>query len=90
MPKPWTTKEGDIKTVTAAMAKAMRPMSETDSDFIEQFNKAKRKRGRPAGRNKTVVSLSLDQDMVQALRSSGAGWQSRVNALLRAAMGLQQ
>ncbi|MCC7260142.1 MAG: BrnA antitoxin family protein [Alphaproteobacteria bacterium] len=68
----------------------MRPMRELDPDFVAGFEQKKRKRGRPAGRNKAVVSISLDQDLLKQLRSSGSGWQSRVNALLRAAIGLHQ
>lgn len=44
------------------------------------FAKA-RKRG-PA-RTKEAVSIRLDQDLVARLRASGAGWQSRVNEVLR-------
>ncbi len=45
-------------------------------------------RGRPAGRTKQAVTLSLDSDVVASLRGSGKGWQTRVNDLLRVAAGL--
>ncbi len=48
----------------------------------------KRGRGRPVGstaeQTKEKVNLRLDQDVLEALRASGRGWQSRVNAALRA------
>lgn len=48
---------------------------------------AARLRGRPpAPVRKTPVSLRLDPDVVEHFRSTGAGWQSRINDLLRAAM----
>jgi len=40
-----------------------------------------RKRG-PA-RTKTPISIRLDDDLVARLRSSGPGWQARVNDALR-------
>ncbi|CAN5715398.1 BrnA antitoxin family protein [soil metagenome] len=47
----------------------------------------RRPRGRPAGsvaeRTKVVVSMRVDPDVLEALRSTGAGWQTRVNDLLR-------
>ena len=47
-----------------------------------------RKRGRPAGsiaeQTKEKVNLRLDPDVLEALRASGRGWQTRVNDLLRA------
>lgn len=40
--------------------------------------------GRPrSARPKRMVSLRLDQDVVDELRASGPGWQGRVNAALR-------
>lgn len=46
-----------------------------------------RKRGRPAGsvqeQTKTAISLRLDDDVLAVLRATGAGWQSRVNQILR-------
>lgn len=46
-----------------------------------------RKRGRPrVAHPKMMVSLRLDQDVVAALKATGPGWQSRVNALLREAV----
>lgn len=49
---------------------------------------AKRGRGRPAGsvadETKAKVNLRLDQDVLDRLRATGRGWQTRVNAALRA------
>ena len=48
------------------------------------------RRGRPPGSvaasTKQAVKLRLDPDVLAALRASGAGWQTRVNAILRAAV----
>lgn len=49
-----------------------------------------RRRGRPAGRKKAVISLSIDQDVLKALRASGTGWQTRINALLKAAVEIRE
>lgn len=49
----------------------------------ENITKVARRRGRPAGRTKSVVSLSLDTDIVTMLKATGPGWQTRVNELLR-------
>lgn len=43
------------------------------------------RRGRPpSGQAKRLVSLRLDQDVLQRLRQLGPGWQTRANAALRA------
>lgn len=47
------------------------------------------RRGRPKlAKPKRLITLRLDQDVVDRLRGSGPGWQSRVNAMLKTAMGL--
>ncbi len=48
-----------------------------------------RRRGRPAGSNKSQVTIKLDNDVLDALKSPEAkGWQTRANALLRQALGV--
>ena len=45
--------------------------------------------GRPKLANpKQLVSLRLDAVLLDKLRASGPGWQSRVNAMLREAVGV--
>ena len=45
--------------------------------------------GRPRGSAKRPVSLRLDQAVIDHFRAGGPGWQSRINAALRKAAGLQ-
>jgi uncharacterized protein (DUF4415 family) len=46
--------------------------------------------GRPPerGEAKKQVTLRLDADLIECFRAGGAGWQSRINATLRAALGI--
>jgi uncharacterized protein (DUF4415 family) len=48
---------------------------------------SRRKRGRPAGsvkaNRKEQVALRLDPEVLAYFRSTGAGWQSRINDALR-------
>ena len=37
---------------------------------------------------KEMVSLRLDQDVLEAFQTEGPGWQDRINAALRQAAGL--
>jgi len=51
---------------------------------------AARKRGRPVGsvaaKRKVPTTIRLDEDVLGAFRHTGAGWQTRMNALLREAV----
>lgn len=52
-------------------------------------NRLLRKRGRPpAAVVKEKVPLRIDPDVLAYFRSTGAGWQTRINAALRKAAGL--
>lgn len=47
------------------------------------------KRGRPPVEHKKVATtIRLDADVIEHFRSSGNGWQSRINETLRKAAGL--
>ena len=53
-----------------------------------------RRRGRPAGSvkadAKVAINLRVDPDVLAALRATGPGWQTRVNAILRERFALQE
>lgn len=76
----------DDAPLTAAELRTVRPAREAIPHIIEAVTR----RGRPKGQNKTQVTLRLDNDLVIELRSAGDGWQTRVNGLLRAAIGLRR
>lgn len=45
--------------------------------------------GRPPAENpKKQVTLRLDPDVIEKFRATGKGWQSRINAELRKALGI--
>jgi uncharacterized protein (DUF4415 family) len=47
------------------------------------------RRGRPkSASTKQAVKLRLDADVLEALRASGEGWQTRINDALRASLRL--
>jgi uncharacterized protein (DUF4415 family) len=52
----------------------------------EMFARAVVKRGLETPRSKTLLSLRVDSDVVEWFRAQGRGYQSRMNALLRAYM----
>ena len=77
----------DDAPLTAAELRTARSAREAIPHILEGVA---RRRGRPRGQSKTQVTLRLDNDVVSALRAAGEGWQTRVNGLLRAAIGLRR
>ncbi|AOO84766.1 hypothetical protein BHK69_25195 [Bosea vaviloviae] len=59
----------------------LRPMKEALPDLYAALQAEIGKRG-PA-KTKEAISIRLDIDLVEKLRASGPGWQSRVNEALR-------
>ena len=49
----------------------------------EQLAQFKRKPGRPSGSSKELVSLRLDTEVLESFRATGAGWQTRINEVLK-------
>lgn len=60
-----------------------RPTSEVLPDLLEAWRKSRGKQKQPP---KVHVSLRLDRDVVETLRASGRGWQSRANEMLKKAV----
>ncbi|MEO6320361.1 MAG: BrnA antitoxin family protein [Polaromonas sp.] len=49
-----------------------------------EFQAAKKRMGRPPVEVKRpTLSMRIDPDVLEALKASGKGWQTRVNAILR-------
>jgi uncharacterized protein (DUF4415 family) len=69
----------------AELAQA-KPFAEAFPDLMESI---RRGRGRPAIANpRQQISLRLDGDVIAKFKSTGKGWQGRVNEALRKAAGL--
>ena len=73
------------------------PASEPDDDIPDlttpywaaKFAAARVQRGRPKSpAPKISTTLRLDPEVLEAFKSSGPGWQSRMNEALRKAAGL--
>lgn len=86
-PLPFTQEDwdevSDNPEWTAEDFKRARPFAEV---FPEMAEALRRSRGPQKAPTKELVSIRLDRDVVEHFRASGAGWQTRVNDLLRAAM----
>jgi uncharacterized protein (DUF4415 family) len=65
----------------ADFAKA-RPASEVAPGLVADYRR--RMRGPQKAPTKAMVALRLDRDVVERLRASGPGWQTRANEALRA------
>jgi uncharacterized protein (DUF4415 family) len=85
--KPLTNKEGEVRELTSADFRAMRPMAEVlPADLVKLIlNRKRGERGPQKAPTKQQVTLRLDRDVVERFRATGEGWQSRINEALRKA-----
>ena len=74
-PDTWEVSEAD-------WARA-RPAIEVVPEIVEAWRRSRGKQKKPT---KVLVSLRLEQEVVDRLRASGPGWQSRANDMLRKAV----
>ena len=57
--------------------------------WADKFAQASVQGGRPkAETTKVSTTIRLDPDVIEAFKANGTGWQSRINAALRKAAGL--
>jgi uncharacterized protein (DUF4415 family) len=61
-----------------------------DGKIVKRATGTFRRAGRPpeGDRPKSQVTLRLDADVLARFRAEGPGWQSRINAILRKAVGV--
>ena len=60
-------------------------------EFDQHYSGVLVKRGRPrTPRPKVLVSLRLSPEVLEHFRASGAGWQTRINDILRAVVSFER
>ena len=82
--KPLTDKDGEVRELTAADFRAMRPLAEVVPELAE-LERKRGERGPQKSPTKQQVTLRLDRDVVDRFRAAGPGWQRRINEALRKA-----
>ena len=61
------------------------------AEFFDGDKFVRRGKGRPKlASTKEQINIRLDADVLERLRANGPGWQTRVNGLLRAVLGLTE
>lgn len=80
----------DMKQFEEDLLESVRQAQRGEAGRVHTPGQILARRGRPRGSvsttTKQAVKLRLDPDVLAALRASGAGWQTRVNAILRSAV----
>ncbi|MDP3895738.1 MAG: BrnA antitoxin family protein [Mesorhizobium sp.] len=79
---PLTDEEGEVRELTEEDFKHFRPMKDVFPEIVEVFERARGQRGPQKAPVKERVGLRLDQEVVEHFRSTGPGWQSRINEVL--------
>ena len=75
--------DDEDKLITAAAISDPDAAPLTDSEWESVRTRLKRGRGRPLGSgSKAQVTLRLDLEVIEALKATGAGWQTRANDVL--------
>ncbi len=78
---------GDDWVPSAKELAKFRPIKQVDPELLAAHEKGTLRRGRPRlEHKKQSVSLRLDPEILAAFKAKGKGWQSKINACLRAAV----
>jgi len=80
----------ELQQLNEDVLAALQQMKRAEKAEVHTPERIRARRGRPAGSiaavTKTPVKIRLDPDVLEALRASGRGWQTRVNDMLRREM----
>jgi uncharacterized protein (DUF4415 family) len=79
------TADPDTRELTKEWFKSARPAREVLSpDSYKNLTQLRRGRGRPITETpKVFTGIRLDADVLEAFKSTGKGWQTKINAALR-------
>ena len=66
----------DTWELTFEDIKSMRPTSETHPEIVEAYRRARGKQKTPT---KIATSIRLSENVLEAYKQSGPGWQSRID-----------
>lgn len=87
---PLTDAEGEVRELTKADFALMRPAYEVlPPELVAMMREHRRRRGERGPQHaptKKLVSLRLDQDVLERAKAGGPGWQTRINDILRDAL----
>jgi uncharacterized protein (DUF4415 family) len=76
----------DSPPLSSDFIAGMRPVRESNPALFEAHQALRRGRGPQKAPTKKLVSLRIDQDVLEHFKATGEGWQSRLNEALRKAM----
>ncbi len=87
--KPLTNEDGEVRELLASDFKKMHPAFEVLPPELVEIIKNRKvgERGPQIAPVKQQVTLRLDRDVLENFRATGSGWQGRINAALRKAVG---
>lgn len=81
--KPLTDEAGEVRELTAADFRAMKPLDHFPE--LAKLVRSRGERGPQKAPTKQQVTLRLDRDVIERFRATGTGWQKRINDALRKA-----
>lgn len=79
---PLIDADGEVRELTAQDMARFRPAHEVLPAELQK-TLGVRRRGPQKAPTKVSTTIRLDADLLEALKASGEGWQTRVNALVR-------
>ena len=99
MNKPTNSKDdlthfdGEVRTLSAADFSQFRPASEVLDPALyagliamNHTARERKARGKQIAPTKVQAAIRFDADVIEGLRATGKGWQSRINDLVRDAL----
>ena len=82
MKKSLINEDGEVRELTIKDFKGMRPALEVVPQIVEAYRK-RRLRGPQKATTKVQMTVRLSREVVDFFKTSGKGWQTRIDKALR-------
>ncbi|MBI5213664.1 MAG: BrnA antitoxin family protein [Nitrospirae bacterium] len=84
MKKSLIDKNGEVRELTKEDFKRMRPASEVVPEIVKAYKEGRLKvRGPQKAPTKVQTTLRLQRDVIEFFRSTGRGWQTKIETALK-------
>lgn len=76
--------DGEVTELTKSDLEQFKPASEVlPANLLSNLKKMRGSRGKQKSPTKVITTIRFDADLLEELKASGRGWQTRVNDILR-------
>lgn len=81
--KPLTDQDGEVRELNEEDVRMFRPIAEAEPELLHKIKRGVGQRGPQKAPRKVPISIRVSKEVADYFRESGAGWQTRIDDILK-------